>query len=114
MCIVLPAGVNMYTPPPFCREKELDDVLQTTSVFANVSKGVLAKHEDLIDVFGTEDEEKVCIIILNEGDYQVHHHCLPPLPSQTFTEAYNYNLSAPARSSSLLSNQRRSQIKKGR
>ena len=63
-----------------CREKELDDVLQTTSVFANVSKGVLAKHEDLIDVFGTEDEEKICIIILNEGDYQVFcypfdHHC---------------------------------------
>ena len=53
-----------------CREKELDDVLQTTAVFSNVSKGVLAKHEDLIDVFGTEDEEKICIIILNEGDYQ--------------------------------------------
>jgi len=54
-----------------CREKTLDDVLQTTSVFQNVSKGVLAKQEDLADVFGTTDEEKICIIILNEGDYQV-------------------------------------------
>ena len=62
-----------------CREKELDDVLQTTSVFANVSKGVLAKHEDLIDVFGTEDEEKICIIILNEGDYQAQTSLHPIL-----------------------------------
>ena len=54
-----------------CREKEIDDVLQTTAVFSNVSKGVLAKHEDLVDVFGTEDEEKICRIILQEGDYQV-------------------------------------------
>jgi ribosome maturation protein SDO1 len=36
-----------------------------------VSKGVLAKQEDLMDVFNTHDEEKICIVILNEGDYQV-------------------------------------------
>ena len=61
-----------------CREKTLDDVLQTTSVFQNVSKGVLAKQEDLQDVFGTTDEEKICIIILNEGDYQVTCFCQLP------------------------------------
>lgn len=53
-----------------CREKDLDEVLQTTTVFVNVSKGVLAKHEDLVDVFGTADEEKVCRLILAEGDTQ--------------------------------------------
>jgi hypothetical protein len=45
--------------------------LQATTVFSNVSKGTLAKHEDLVDVFGTDDEEKVCRIILAEGDLQV-------------------------------------------
>ena len=55
-----------------CREKDIDDVLQTTAVFNNVSKGVLAKHEDLVEVFGTDDEEKICRIILQDGDYQVH------------------------------------------
>ena len=45
-------------------------MLQTTAVFTNVSKGILAKHEDLADVFGTQDEEQICIRILNEGDYQ--------------------------------------------
>ena len=56
---------------PFCREKDIDEVLQATTVFSNVSKGTLAKHEDLDDVFGTDDEEKVCRIILAEGDLQV-------------------------------------------
>jgi ribosome maturation protein SDO1 len=52
-------------------EKDLDEVLQTTAVFSNVSKGILAKKEDLIQVFGTDDEEKVCMKILNEGEMQV-------------------------------------------
>lgn len=66
-----------------CREKELDDVLQTTTVFANVSKGILASHEDLQDVFGTQDEEKICIVILNEGDYQVCHDASWSMPHHT-------------------------------
>ncbi|BDA40780.1 Ribosome maturation protein SBDS [Coccomyxa sp. Obi] len=52
-------------------EKDLDEVLQTTTIFNNVSKGILAKREDLVDVFGTDDEEKICIRILAEGDMQV-------------------------------------------
>ena len=54
-----------------CREKDIDEVLQTTTVFANVSKGVLAKREDLLDVFGTDDESKICLKLLAEGDLQV-------------------------------------------
>ncbi len=55
-----------------CREKDLDEVLQATTVFSNVSKGLLAKREDILDVFGTDAEEKVCIKILAEGELQVY------------------------------------------
>lgn len=67
------AGVAIFelTKHAKYREKDIDEVLQTTAVFSNVSKGILAKHEDLVDVFGTADEEKICIQILNDGDFQV-------------------------------------------
>lgn len=52
-------------------EKDLDEVLQSTTVFSNVSKGILAKREDMIQVFGTDDEEKICIKILQDGQLQV-------------------------------------------
>ena len=55
-------------------------MLQTTSVFTNVSKASLAKHEDLLDVFGTADEEQVCRIILAEGDIQARAACLHHTP----------------------------------
>ena len=54
-----------------CRETDIDEVLQATTVFSNVSKGTLAKHEDLVDVFGTDDEDKICRLILADGDLQV-------------------------------------------
>ena len=57
---------------PACREKDLDEVLQATTVFSNVSKGLLAKHEDLQDVFGTDEEETICRKILAEGELQVN------------------------------------------
>lgn len=52
-------------------EKDLDDVLQTTSVFTNVSKGILAKTKDLRDAFKTEDTEKIVLEILRKGELQV-------------------------------------------
>jgi len=52
-------------------EKDIDEVLQTHTVFTNVSKGVLAKSKDLIQVFGTDDEDKVCLEILEKGELQV-------------------------------------------
>lgn len=52
-------------------EKDLDEVLQTTTVYFNVSKAVLASREDLKLVFGTDDEETVCRFILKQGDLQV-------------------------------------------
>ncbi|KAL6773766.1 hypothetical protein ACKKBG_A22405 [Auxenochlorella protothecoides x Auxenochlorella symbiontica] len=52
-------------------EKDLDEVLQTTTVYSNVSKAVLASREDLKLVFGTDDEDAVCRFILAHGDLQV-------------------------------------------
>uniref|UniRef100_A0A8C6GIL7 Ribosome maturation protein SBDS n=1 Tax=Mus spicilegus TaxID=10103 RepID=A0A8C6GIL7_MUSSI len=53
------------------REKDLDEVLQTHSVFVNVSKGQVAKKEDLISAFGTDDQTEICKQILTKGEVQV-------------------------------------------
>lgn len=44
-----------------CREKDLDEVLQSQTVYSNVSKGVLAKSKDLVAAFGTDDQAKICL-----------------------------------------------------
>lgn len=40
-------------------------------MFVNVSKGQLAKKEDLQNCFGTDDHMKCCLEILNKGELQV-------------------------------------------
>ncbi|RZB69176.1 Ribosome maturation protein SBDS isoform I [Glycine soja] len=52
-------------------EKDLDEVLQSHTVYTNVSKGVLAKSKDLIAAFGTDDHSKICLDILKKGELQV-------------------------------------------
>lgn len=52
-------------------EKDIDEVLQTHAVFTNVSKGQVAKTDDIKRVFGTESHEEVCLQILAMGDLQV-------------------------------------------
>jgi len=52
-------------------EKDLDEVLQSHTVYSNVSKGVLAKSKDLTKTFGTDDLTKICIEILEKGELQV-------------------------------------------
>ncbi|GER38748.1 ribosome maturation protein SBDS [Striga asiatica] len=63
-------------------EKDLDEVLQSHTVYSNVSKGVLAKSKDLIAAFGTDDQtkifvekirvlERVEVHILEKGELQV-------------------------------------------
>ncbi|XP_063220771.1 ribosome maturation protein SBDS [Bacillus rossius redtenbacheri] len=52
-------------------EKDIDEVLQTHTVFTNVSKGQVAKKEDLVRAFGTEDQTEVCKEILAKGELQV-------------------------------------------
>ena len=52
-------------------ERDIDNVLQTTQVYNNVSKGIFAKEEDLLKAFGTTDEAKICALILETGELQV-------------------------------------------
>ncbi|GAB2297558.1 hypothetical protein Dimus_031655, partial [Dionaea muscipula] len=42
-------------------EKDLDEVLQSHSIYSDVSKGVIAKSKDLVVAFGTDDQEKICL-----------------------------------------------------
>jgi len=52
-------------------EKDLDEVLQTHTVFLNVSKGQVAKKEELLKAFGIEDQTEICKQILTKGELQV-------------------------------------------
>ena len=52
-------------------EKDPDEVLQTTTVFTNVGKGVVAKEKELQAAFGTADARAVCLEILARGELQV-------------------------------------------
>ena len=42
-------------------EKDIDEVLQTHTIFTNVSKGQVASKEDLMRIFGTDKETEVCL-----------------------------------------------------
>lgn len=52
-------------------EDDMSQVLQTETVFTNVSRGDIATNEDLINVFGTTNHLKVCKEIIKEGHLQV-------------------------------------------
>ncbi|XP_057521744.1 uncharacterized protein LOC130801844 [Amaranthus tricolor] len=52
-------------------EKDIDEVLQSHTVYSNVSKGILAKSKDLMAAFGTDDQTKICLEILEKGELQV-------------------------------------------
>lgn len=52
-------------------ETDLDEVLQTHTIFVNVSKGQVAKRSDLIRCFKTEDEAAMVLEILAKGQLYV-------------------------------------------
>jgi len=52
-------------------EKDIDEVLQSHTVFLNVSKGQVAKKDDLIKAFESSDQTEICKQILSKGDLQV-------------------------------------------
>lgn len=52
-------------------EKDLDEVLQSHTVYSNVSKGILAKSKDLMLAFKTDDQTKICLEILEKGELQI-------------------------------------------
>lgn len=55
----------------YFREKDIDEVLQTHTVFANVSKGQAAKKEDIVKAFGTDNQTEICKEILAKGELQI-------------------------------------------
>lgn len=52
-------------------ETDIGEVLQTETIFMNVSKGQVAKADDLMAAFGTECQKEVCLQILSKGELQV-------------------------------------------
>lgn len=45
-------------------------MLQSQTVYSNVSKGVLAKSKDLIAAFGTDDQTNICLDVSKEASHQ--------------------------------------------
>jgi len=43
------------------REIDIDEVLQTDVVFVNVSKGQVAKADDLRQAFATDNQKDICL-----------------------------------------------------
>jgi len=52
-------------------ETDLTEVLQTTRIFSNVSKGEFSPTASLQDAFDTTDENEICKWILDKGQIQV-------------------------------------------
>ena len=52
-------------------EQDIDEVLQTTTIFSNVGRGVFAPSSDIKTAFGEKDEETICKIILEKGELQI-------------------------------------------
>ncbi|GMP74252.1 hypothetical protein CsSME_00031717 [Camellia sinensis var. sinensis] len=69
MCNIVPA--MFFLMAWILREKDLDEVLQSQTVYSNVSKGVLAKSKDLVAAFGIDDQINICLEILDKGELQV-------------------------------------------
>ena len=57
---ILYMSLFVLTLSPLYREKDIDEVLQTHAVFINVSKGQVAKKEDMMAAFGTDDQTEIC------------------------------------------------------
>lgn len=67
-------------------EKDLGEVLQTETVFNNVSKGQVAKKEDLMKAFGKSDHVEICKEILEKGELQVSEKERSATLESTFKE----------------------------
>lgn len=52
-------------------ERDIDEVLQTDVVFMNVSKGQVARADDLKRAFATDNQKEICLQILSKGELQV-------------------------------------------
>jgi len=61
---IYPSKIMFAMWVPFS-EKDIDEVLQTHSVFTNVSKGQVAKREDLVAAFGNDNQDEICKLVIS-------------------------------------------------
>jgi ribosome maturation protein SDO1 len=52
-------------------EKDISNVIQSTNIFSNVSKGSFARRDDLLAAFNTLDSMRILQLILEKGELQV-------------------------------------------
>ncbi|EDO06902.1 SBDS family rRNA metabolism protein [Babesia bovis T2Bo] len=52
-------------------ETDIQEVLQTPCIFTSITKGKLAKNDELLEAFGTKDIDTICKQILDKGEMQV-------------------------------------------
>jgi len=52
-------------------ETNLDNVIQSPTIFTNVSKGIQAKKEELNAAFEMLEQDKIIRLILNKGELQI-------------------------------------------
>ncbi|KAH3680861.1 hypothetical protein WICPIJ_008074 [Wickerhamomyces pijperi] len=52
-------------------EKDIEEVIQIPHVFTNVSKGQFAPNDELQKAFGTTDQDKIILEILQKGEIQL-------------------------------------------
>ncbi|KAI3831651.1 hypothetical protein MKX03_021127 [Papaver bracteatum] len=53
-----------------CKEEDINEVLRSDIVYSNASKRSPAKSKDLVVAFQTDDLSKICIKILQNGEFQ--------------------------------------------
>lgn len=51
--------------------KDINEVLQTDTIFTNVSKGHVAKKEELVSSFESKDQKFIILEILSKGEMQI-------------------------------------------
>ncbi|KYQ89716.1 Shwachman-Bodian-Diamond syndrome protein [Tieghemostelium lacteum] len=67
-------------------EKDLNEVIQIHRIFTNVSKGVIAKKDELIKAFGNDNEREIILQILEKGELQVSSKERENQSEQTFKD----------------------------
>ncbi|EGG20973.1 Shwachman-Bodian-Diamond syndrome protein [Cavenderia fasciculata] len=70
-------------------EKDLNEVIQIHRIFTNVSKGVVAKKEELLKAFNTDKEDEIILTILEKGELQVSSKERENHADQTFRDIAN-------------------------
>lgn len=67
-------------------ETDIQEVLQCPYIFTSISKGKLAKNEQLLKAFGTKDVDVICRQILDKGEIQVSKEERNQLLHETFKD----------------------------